>query len=70
MVFNGSLGLLLLLTLGLLQYLVGTINPNLLERAVTGEFPFFIAWFYLGVTLIASLMPLLLIKRFWDFLTT
>ena len=70
MVFNASVGMLLLVILGLLRYLVGLMNPELVERAISGEFPFFTGWFYLGVGLLASLMPLILIKRFWDFLTT
>jgi predicted nucleic acid-binding Zn ribbon protein len=70
MVFNASVGLLLLLLLGLLQYLVGLINPDLVERARSGEFQFFTAWFYVGVGFLSSLMPLILLKRFWDFLTT
>ena len=70
MVFNGSVGLLLLLLLGLLQYLAGLVNPDLVQRAISGELPFFTAWFYLAVGLLSSLMPLILIKRFWDFLTT
>jgi hypothetical protein len=70
MVFNAGLGSLLLLLLGLLQYLAGLINPGLVARAVAGEFPFFMIWFYIGVILLSSLMPLILLKRFWDFLTT
>ncbi len=70
MVFNASMGLLLLLILGLLQYLVGLMNPDLVERAISGEFPFFTVWFYVGVGFLSSLMPLILLKRFWNFLTT
>ena len=40
MVFNASVGLLLLLLLGLLKYLVGLINPDLVDRAISGSFPF------------------------------
>lgn len=69
-VFNASVGLLLLLILGILWYLVGLMSPELVERAIKGEFPFFTFWFDLGAGLLASLMPLILIKRFWDFLTT
>jgi uncharacterized membrane protein YuzA (DUF378 family) len=69
MVFNASMGLLLLLILGLLQYLVGLINPDLVERALAGGFPFFTAWFYVGAGFLSSIMPLILLKRFWDFLT-
>ena len=69
MVFNASIGLLLLLLLGLLKYLVEFINPALIERAISGEFLFFTVWFYVGVGFISSLMPLILLKRFWDFLT-
>jgi uncharacterized membrane protein YuzA (DUF378 family) len=69
MVFNASMGLLLLLILGLLQYVVGLINTDVVERAVAGEFPFFTAWFYIGVGFLSSIMPLILLKRFWDFLT-
>lgn len=69
MVFNASMGLLLLLILGLLQYVVGLINTDVVERAVSGEFPFFTAWFYIGVGFLSSIMPLILLKRFWDFLT-
>jgi uncharacterized membrane protein YuzA (DUF378 family) len=70
MVFNASMGLLLLLILGLLQYVVGLINTDVVERAVAGEFPFFTAWFYIGVGFLSSIMPLILLKRFWVFLTT
>ena len=70
MVFNASIGSLLLLILGLLQYLVGLMNPDLVERAISGEFPFFTVWFYVGVGFLSSLMPLILLKRFWYFLTT
>lgn len=70
MVFNASVGLLLLLTLGLLQYLVGLMDPDLVQRAISGEFPFFTVWFYVGVGFLVSLMPLILLKRFWDFLIT
>lgn len=69
-VLNASVGMLLLVILGLLRYLVGLMNPELVERAISGEFLFFTVWFYLGVGLLSSLMPLILIKRFWDFLTT
>jgi hypothetical protein len=68
MVFNASMGSLLLLLLGLLKYLVEFINPALIERAISGEFLFFTVWFYVGVGFISSLMPLILLKRFWDFL--
>ena len=70
MVFNASVGLLLLLLLGLLKYLVGLTNPDLVDRAISASFPFFTVWFYIGVGLLSSLMPLILIKRFWDFLTS
>ena len=70
MVFNASVGALLLLLLGALQYLTGLIKPDLVERAISGEYPFFTGWFYIGVGFLSSLMPLILLKRFWDFLTT
>jgi hypothetical protein len=70
MVFNASVGALLLLLLGALQYLTGLINPDLVERAIAGEYPFFTIWFYIGVGFLSSLMPLILLKRFWMFLTT
>jgi hypothetical protein len=70
MVFNASVGALLLLLLGALQYLTGLINPDLVERALAGEYPFFTIWFYIGVGFLSSLMPLILLKRFWMFLTT
>jgi len=70
MVFNASMGSLLLLLLGALQYLTGLINPDLVERAISGEYPFFTGWFFLAVGFLSSLMPLILLKRFWNFLTT
>jgi len=70
MVFNASVGAFLLLLLGALQYLTGLINPDLVERVIAGEYPFFTGWFYIGVGFLSSLMPLILLKRFWDFLTT
>jgi hypothetical protein len=63
-------GVVLLLILGTLKYLTELINPDLVERAIAGEFPFFTLWFYVGVGFLSSLMPLILLKRFWDFLTT
>jgi predicted nucleic acid-binding Zn ribbon protein len=70
MVFNASVGAFLLLLLGALHYLTGLINPDLVERAIAGEYPFFTIWFYIGVGFLSSLMPLILLKRFWMFLTT
>jgi hypothetical protein len=70
MVFNASVGAFLLLLLGALQYLTGLINQDLVERAIAGEYPFFTIWFYIGVGFLSSLMPLILLKRFWMFLTT
>jgi len=70
MVFNASMGSLLLLLLGALQYLTGLINPDLVERAISGEYPFFTGWFYIGVGFLSSILPLLLLKTFWDGLRT
>jgi hypothetical protein len=44
MVFNASLGSLLLIVLGILKFLFGLTNPDLVESAISGELPFFTVW--------------------------
>jgi len=70
MVFNASMGLLLLIVLGILKFLFGLTNPDLVESAISGELPFFTVWFYLGLGFLSTIIPLILLKTVWDDLRT